>query len=146
MKAYPIPIGRFLTYSYLWTHHLVSLVCPATLSYDWQLGSVPLVTAISDTRNLATAAAGLGTAALARTALASHSRCSIPQYSAEAFSTRRKKALLKRILNAHQRCILSTRPPQHLLRNTFPVQNINNTISIIENICSQPVAVAESNF
>ena len=69
-------------------------MCPATLSYDWQLGSVPLVTAISDPRNLATAAAGLGTAALARTALASHSRSCIPQYSAEAkFSTRGKKAL-----------------------------------------------------
>ena len=94
MKAYPIPIARFLTYSYLWAFHLVSLLCPATLSYDWQLGSVPLVTAVSDPRNLATAAAGLGAAALARTALASHSRCSISQYSAKAFSIRRKKALV----------------------------------------------------
>ena len=100
MKAYPIPIFRFLTYSYLWAFHLVSLLCPATLSYDWQLGSVPLVTAVSDPRNLATAAAGLGAAALARTALASHSRCSntkrcqqyvaVSQYSAKPFSIRRR--------------------------------------------------------
>uniref|UniRef100_A0A6P7GW49 Protein O-mannosyl-transferase TMTC1-like n=1 Tax=Diabrotica virgifera virgifera TaxID=50390 RepID=A0A6P7GW49_DIAVI len=30
------------------------LLCPATLSHDWQMGSIPLVTTIYDPRNLVT--------------------------------------------------------------------------------------------
>ncbi|XP_060533204.1 protein O-mannosyl-transferase TMTC1-like [Cylas formicarius] len=45
---------RFLTFCYLAAFNWWLLLCPATLSHDWQMGSVPLVTSISDTRNLAT--------------------------------------------------------------------------------------------
>ena len=45
-------LSRFLTYLYLPVFNLVQLLCPSTLSYDWQLGSVPLVTMIADTRNV----------------------------------------------------------------------------------------------
>ena len=51
--------GRFLTYSYLWVFNSVSLLCPTVLSYDWQLGSVPLVTSMGDTRVLHILAASL---------------------------------------------------------------------------------------
>ena len=41
-----------LTSLYLPVLSLLQLLCPSTLSYDWQLGSVPLVTSVSDTRNM----------------------------------------------------------------------------------------------
>lgn len=44
---------RFLTFCYLAVFHLWLLVCPSTLSHDWQMGSIPLVTSLSDYRNLA---------------------------------------------------------------------------------------------
>ncbi|KAL1502695.1 hypothetical protein ABEB36_007803 [Hypothenemus hampei] len=45
---------RFLTFCYLAAFNLWLILCPATLSHDWQMGSVPLVTSISDSRNFLT--------------------------------------------------------------------------------------------
>lgn len=45
---------RFLTYSYLLAFNVWLLLAPVTLCYDWQVGSIPLVETIWDTRNLAT--------------------------------------------------------------------------------------------
>ncbi|KAL3196143.1 hypothetical protein MRX96_045316 [Rhipicephalus microplus] len=47
---------RLLTYSYLCAFNAWLVLCPHTLSYDWQMGSIPLVTSPSDCRNLATLA------------------------------------------------------------------------------------------
>ena len=47
---------RFLTYSYLLVFNMWLLLCPAVLSYDWQVGSIPLVESLLDIRNLATLA------------------------------------------------------------------------------------------
>uniref|UniRef100_T1JCJ3 dolichyl-phosphate-mannose--protein mannosyltransferase n=1 Tax=Strigamia maritima TaxID=126957 RepID=T1JCJ3_STRMM len=43
---------RFLTYAYLAAFNFWLLLSPLTLSYDWQLGSVPLVENINDFRNM----------------------------------------------------------------------------------------------
>ena len=51
------PSTRVLTYLYLAVFSLLQLLCPSTLSYDWQLGSLPLVTSCTDTRNIITAVA-----------------------------------------------------------------------------------------
>ncbi|XP_069696734.1 protein O-mannosyl-transferase TMTC1-like [Periplaneta americana] len=45
---------RFLTFCYLAAFNCWLLLCPATLSHDWQMGSVPLVTTLVDSRNIAT--------------------------------------------------------------------------------------------
>ncbi|GAB1865473.1 TMTC3 protein [Camponotus japonicus] len=45
---------RLLTFCYLASLNCWLLLCPAILSHDWQMGSVPLVTSFTDTRNLAT--------------------------------------------------------------------------------------------
>ncbi|XP_029040158.2 protein O-mannosyl-transferase TMTC1-like isoform X2 [Osmia bicornis bicornis] len=45
---------RLLTFCYLAALNCWLLLCPATLSHDWQMGSVPLVASLADTRNLAT--------------------------------------------------------------------------------------------
>jgi hypothetical protein len=45
---------RFLTFCYLAAFNCWLLLCPATLSHDWQMGSVPLLTSLSDSRNIAT--------------------------------------------------------------------------------------------
>ena len=66
--------SRFLTYSYLWVFNLQALTCPSVLSYDWQLGSVPLVTSGLDPRLLLTGLTALASLALLRTQLSSHSR------------------------------------------------------------------------
>jgi hypothetical protein len=47
---------RILTHLYLAAFHVEQLLWPAVLSYDWQMGAVPLVTALADRRNLETAA------------------------------------------------------------------------------------------
>ncbi|XP_049275485.1 protein O-mannosyl-transferase TMTC1-like [Rhipicephalus sanguineus] len=47
---------RLLTYSYLCAFNTWLVLCPRTLSYDWQMGSIPLVTSPFDYRNLATLA------------------------------------------------------------------------------------------
>ena len=45
---------RFLTFCYLAAFNFWLLLCPATLSHDWQMGSVPLLTSLADTRNIVT--------------------------------------------------------------------------------------------
>ncbi|XP_044259420.1 protein O-mannosyl-transferase TMTC1-like [Tribolium madens] len=45
---------RVLTFCYLAAFNWWLLLCPATLSHDWQMGSIPLVTSLSDSRNLMT--------------------------------------------------------------------------------------------
>ncbi|XP_055601161.1 protein O-mannosyl-transferase TMTC1-like [Uranotaenia lowii] len=45
---------RLLTFCYLAAFNWWLLLCPSTLSHDWQMGSIPLVTSISDPRNLVT--------------------------------------------------------------------------------------------
>ncbi|XP_072034195.1 protein O-mannosyl-transferase TMTC1-like isoform X2 [Amphiura filiformis] len=51
----PYLLTRFLTYCYLVAFNIYLLICPITLSYDWQVGSIPLVESLWDVRNLATA-------------------------------------------------------------------------------------------
>nr|CAI5822627.1 unnamed protein product [Callosobruchus analis] len=51
---HPSLFVRVLTFCYLSAFNWWLLVCPATLSHDWQMGSIPLVTSISDSRNLVT--------------------------------------------------------------------------------------------
>ncbi|XP_037505701.1 protein O-mannosyl-transferase TMTC1-like [Rhipicephalus sanguineus] len=60
---------RLLTYSYLCAFNAWLVLCPRTLSYDWQMGSIPLVTSPLDTRNLATLAIFASLLALAWRAL-----------------------------------------------------------------------------
>ncbi|KAK8742890.1 hypothetical protein OTU49_001716, partial [Cherax quadricarinatus] len=44
---------RFLTFCYLPAHNVWLLLCPVTLSYDWQMESIPLVSTLLDGRNMA---------------------------------------------------------------------------------------------
>uniref|UniRef100_A0A8D8VDP2 dolichyl-phosphate-mannose--protein mannosyltransferase n=4 Tax=Cacopsylla melanoneura TaxID=428564 RepID=A0A8D8VDP2_9HEMI len=53
---HPVFLVRFLTFSYLAFFNFWLLLCPSTLSHDWQMGSIPLVTNLADARNLATCA------------------------------------------------------------------------------------------
>ncbi|GBL79011.1 Transmembrane and TPR repeat-containing protein 3 [Araneus ventricosus] len=46
-------LTRFYMYSYLAAFNFWMLLNPSTLSYDWQMGSIPLVTSIFDVRNVA---------------------------------------------------------------------------------------------
>ncbi|BFZ09595.1 hypothetical protein BsWGS_12633 [Bradybaena similaris] len=48
----PSLVTRLLTYLYLPAFNLWLLLCPATLSYDWAGGSIPLVSSVSDPRNV----------------------------------------------------------------------------------------------
>ena len=59
-------IFRLLTSLHLSVLNLVQLLCPSTLSYDWQLGSIPLVTSCQDTRNIGTAVAAVTAVAMIR--------------------------------------------------------------------------------
>ncbi|GFR02336.1 protein O-mannosyl-transferase TMTC1 [Trichonephila clavata] len=59
---------RLLTYLYLPAFNLWLLLCPSTLSYDWQTSSIPLVESIWELRNLASLAYLLGLFALVITA------------------------------------------------------------------------------
>ena len=52
-----ILMRRGLTYLHLAVFSWLQLVLPARLSYDWQLGSIPLVSGLADPRNLLTLAA-----------------------------------------------------------------------------------------
>lgn len=45
---------RLLTFCYLAAFNWWLVLCPSTLSHDWQMGSIPLLTSISDPRNLVT--------------------------------------------------------------------------------------------
>ncbi|XP_064394194.1 protein O-mannosyl-transferase Tmtc2-like isoform X2 [Halichondria panicea] len=48
------PLTRWFTYSYLVTLNVWLLLCPSWLCFDWSMGSVPLVTELTDLRNMAT--------------------------------------------------------------------------------------------
>lgn len=50
----PVFFCRFLTYSYLLAFNAWLLLAPITLCYDWQVGSIPLIESVWDSRNLAT--------------------------------------------------------------------------------------------
>ncbi|XP_046394528.1 protein O-mannosyl-transferase TMTC1-like [Ischnura elegans] len=56
---------RFLTFCYLAAFNCWLLLCPVTLSHDWQMGSVPLVTSLADSRNVATCLFAISFLALA---------------------------------------------------------------------------------
>ncbi|XP_025423842.1 transmembrane and TPR repeat-containing protein 1-like [Sipha flava] len=45
---------RFLSYSYVAAFNLWLMLCPSTLSHDWQMNSLPLVTSLNDVRNIGT--------------------------------------------------------------------------------------------
>ncbi|VVC91113.1 unnamed protein product [Leptidea sinapis] len=57
-------LNRLMTFCYLAAFNWWLLLCPWTLSHDWQMGSVPLVTSVWDSRNLLTCAAVLSLLAL----------------------------------------------------------------------------------
>lgn len=46
--------ARVLTFFYLSSFNLWLLLCPSQLSHDWQMGSIPLVLSLRDTRNIVT--------------------------------------------------------------------------------------------
>ncbi|KAG8305397.1 hypothetical protein J6590_070707 [Homalodisca vitripennis] len=48
-------VTSLLTFCYLAAFNWWLLLCPSTLSHDWQMGSIPLVTSLADCRNLTTA-------------------------------------------------------------------------------------------
>ncbi|CAH1154750.1 unnamed protein product [Phaedon cochleariae] len=45
---------RFLTFCYLAAFNWWLLICPSTLSHDWQMGSIPVVSSVNDSRNFLT--------------------------------------------------------------------------------------------
>uniref|UniRef100_A0A3B5B5J1 dolichyl-phosphate-mannose--protein mannosyltransferase n=1 Tax=Stegastes partitus TaxID=144197 RepID=A0A3B5B5J1_9TELE len=47
-------LTRVLTYSYLLSFNAWLLLAPVVLCYDWQVGSIPLVEALGDVRNVST--------------------------------------------------------------------------------------------
>uniref|UniRef100_A0A1X7VL19 dolichyl-phosphate-mannose--protein mannosyltransferase n=1 Tax=Amphimedon queenslandica TaxID=400682 RepID=A0A1X7VL19_AMPQE len=47
-------LTKLLTYSYLCYFNAQLLVYPSILSYDWQMGSIPLVESLGDIRNIST--------------------------------------------------------------------------------------------
>lgn len=47
-------LQRVLTFLYLSSFNLWLLLCPSQLSHDWQMGSIPLVLSIKDSRNILT--------------------------------------------------------------------------------------------
>ncbi|XP_014359782.2 protein O-mannosyl-transferase TMTC1 [Papilio machaon] len=51
---HPSFLVRLMTFSYLAAFNWWLVLCPWSLSHDWQLGSVPLVTSITDPRNAVT--------------------------------------------------------------------------------------------
>lgn len=55
---------RLMTFCYLAAFNWWLLLCPWTLSHDWQMGSIPLVTSGWDPRNLVTCAALIALLAL----------------------------------------------------------------------------------
>lgn len=57
IKHNTIGYFRIMTFCYLAAFNWWLLLCPWTLSHDWQMGSIPLVTSGWDPRNLLTCAA-----------------------------------------------------------------------------------------
>ncbi|XP_055762205.1 protein O-mannosyl-transferase TMTC1-like isoform X2 [Salvelinus fontinalis] len=58
------PLLLFLTYCYLLAFNAWLLLSPAVLCYDWQVGSIPLVESLWDTRNVAALLLGVVMVAL----------------------------------------------------------------------------------
>ena len=76
----PHTLTRILTYCYLFFFNARLLVMPATLCYDWQMGSIPLVEGLTDIRNVGTVLfflylIGLSLASLCRICSVSFSVC-----------------------------------------------------------------------
>eukprot|EP00795_Rhopilema_esculentum_P003214 gene3214-1530_t len=63
---------RFMTYCYLCVFNIWLLLCPHRLSYDWQIGSIPLVESVGDIRNIYSVLLFFGLAALVLVALCSN--------------------------------------------------------------------------
>ena len=61
-------LTRFLTYNYLYFFNSRLLVAPVVLCYDWQVGSIPLVESLADSRNVGTGFLYLCLAGLLRAA------------------------------------------------------------------------------
>ena len=55
---------RIMSYAHVWSRSVWLLACPVVLSYDWQMGSIPLVTQLNDHRNVLSAALLLSVCAL----------------------------------------------------------------------------------
>ncbi|XP_074034242.1 protein O-mannosyl-transferase TMTC1, partial [Leptinotarsa decemlineata] len=51
---HPSVLVRFLTFCYLSAFNWWLILCPSTLSHDWQMGSIPLVYSAHDSRNFLT--------------------------------------------------------------------------------------------
>ncbi|KAF5897177.1 transmembrane and TPR repeat-containing protein 1-like, partial [Clarias magur] len=60
----PFLLTRFLTYCYLLAFNAWLLLAPIVLCYDWQVGSIPLVESLWDSRNMAAVMLALGMLAL----------------------------------------------------------------------------------
>ena len=49
--SFSAPLTKFLSYNYIYYVNALLMVMPSKLSYDWQMGSIPLVHQFSDVRN-----------------------------------------------------------------------------------------------
>ena len=56
MNVYLWIIARVMSYAHVLSRSIWLLACPVVLSYDWQMGSIPLVTRLNDHRNVFSAA------------------------------------------------------------------------------------------
>ena len=63
---------RVMTYWYLLAFNCWLLLSPGVLSYDWQMGSIPLIESLLDSRNLATVTFVMIAALLAYSAVLSN--------------------------------------------------------------------------
>ena len=70
-------LTRVLTYTYLYFFNAKLLVAPITLSYDWQMCSIPLVETLGDVRNFGTATFLIVFSLLCWTVLANFPKVSI---------------------------------------------------------------------
>ena len=50
--SFSSPLTKFLSYNYIYFVNVFLIVMPSRLSYDWQMGSIPLVHQFSDYRNI----------------------------------------------------------------------------------------------
>lgn len=63
---------RVMTYWYLLAFNFWLLLSPSVLSYDWQMGSIPLIESLLDSRNLVTVTFVMIAALLAYSAVLSN--------------------------------------------------------------------------
>ena len=73
-----------MSYAHVWSRSVWLLVCPAVLSYDWQMGSIALVTRLNDHRNIFSAALLLSAGALLLHVIRHRRRISCPVRRAPA--------------------------------------------------------------